>query len=97
MSTLSKTVIPFLIVTAYLAPIGVVAQESNFAGDAPANAPASIELGHKEYSPYLHRSFPNRVLWGDTHLHTSYSVITSYSIHYTKLYEIIDLFGVQRL
>jgi len=73
MSTLSKTVIPFLIVTAYLAPIGVVAQESNFAGDAPANAPASIELGHKEYSPYLHRSFPNRVLWGDTHLHTSYS------------------------
>jgi hypothetical protein len=32
-----------------------------------------VTLGKKEYSPYLSRSFPNRVMWGDTHLHTSYS------------------------
>ena len=28
----------------------------------------------KHYSPYVNRSFPQRVFWGDTHLHTSYSV-----------------------
>jgi hypothetical protein len=33
----------------------------------------SIGIGKKEYSPYLHQSHPNRVFFGDTHLHTSYS------------------------
>jgi len=28
----------------------------------------------KAYSPYAQRSFPDRVLWGDTHLHTALSV-----------------------
>ena len=32
-----------------------------------------VTLGTPEYSPYLNRSYPQRVLWGDTHLHTSYS------------------------
>mgnify|MGYP000734206434 CR=1 FL=1 len=32
-----------------------------------------INIGKKEYSPYLHQSYPNQVFWGDTHLHTSYS------------------------
>jgi hypothetical protein len=32
-----------------------------------------IRLGQPEYSPYINQSHPNRVLWGDTHLHTSYS------------------------
>ena len=27
----------------------------------------------KDYSPYVDQHFPNRVFWGDTHLHTSYS------------------------
>ena len=26
-----------------------------------------------EYSPYINRSFPQRVFWGDTHLHTTLS------------------------
>ena len=30
-------------------------------------------LGEKEYSPYLDIGYPQRVFWGDTHLHTSYS------------------------
>jgi len=32
-----------------------------------------VKIGAKEYSPYLNRAQPDRVLWGDTHLHTSYS------------------------
>ena len=28
----------------------------------------------KQYSPYAGRSFPTKVLWGDTHLHTAVSV-----------------------
>jgi hypothetical protein len=36
---------------------------------APDDVPAPV----KTYSPAVDQSFPNRVLWGDTHLHTSYS------------------------
>ena len=32
-----------------------------------------IDVGKREYSPYLYKSYPDRVYWGDTHLHTSYS------------------------
>jgi hypothetical protein len=35
--------------------------------------PEEVTLGQKEYSPYLHRGYPQRVFWGDTHLHTAYS------------------------
>jgi hypothetical protein len=31
----------------------------------------------KAYSPYAHRSFPERPLWGDSHLHTSLSLDAS--------------------
>lgn len=30
-------------------------------------------LGEKEYSPYLDLGYPQRVFWGDTHVHTAYS------------------------
>jgi hypothetical protein len=43
-----------------------------YAGDVGIDK-EDVTLGKKEYSPYLNRSFPDRVLWGDTHLHTSYS------------------------
>jgi len=32
-----------------------------------------VRIGEPEYSPYLNRAYPDRVFWGDTHLHTSYS------------------------
>ena len=35
--------------------------------------PEDVAIGQKHYSPYLNRTYPDRVLWGDTHLHTSYS------------------------
>jgi hypothetical protein len=33
----------------------------------------SGHIGEKEYSPYLGIGYPQRVFWGDTHVHTSYS------------------------
>jgi hypothetical protein len=33
----------------------------------------SEHLGQKEYSPYLGIGYPQRVFWGDTHLHTAVS------------------------
>ncbi|MEE4272316.1 MAG: DUF3604 domain-containing protein, partial [Thermoanaerobaculales bacterium] len=35
--------------------------------------PEDVTFGQAEYSPYLHRGYPQRVFWGDTHTHTSYS------------------------
>jgi hypothetical protein len=32
-----------------------------------------VTIGAREYSPYLHQSYPDNVYFGDTHLHTSYS------------------------
>jgi hypothetical protein len=51
------------------------------AAAVPAVAPAQdveatagqITFGKPEYSPYLDQGFPDRVYFGDTHLHTSYS------------------------
>jgi len=38
-----------------------------------AGDPADSTFGQKEYSPYLDIGYPQRVFWGDTHVHTSYS------------------------
>jgi len=40
-----------------------------FAQDAPPPRP----IDKSKYSPYPQQNFPNRVYFGDTHLHTSYS------------------------
>jgi hypothetical protein len=34
---------------------------------------SKASIDRPEYSPHLHRGYPLRVFWGDTHLHTSYS------------------------
>ena len=49
---------------------------SVFAQEAP---PPAENLKHafpavKKFSPYAGRNYPTRVFWGDTHLHTSYSM-----------------------
>jgi hypothetical protein len=43
-----------------------------FAQDTDVD-PKNVTLGKAEYSPYLDRGYPDRVYFGDTHLHTSYS------------------------
>ena len=60
-----------LIFLVVLGPLPVSAQLASDAGtleveDVAYNAP--------DYSPFVDRHVPDRVLWGDTHLHTSYSV-----------------------
>jgi hypothetical protein len=35
--------------------------------------PSKVALGKAEYSPYLDQGYPDRVYFGDTHNHTSYS------------------------
>ena len=39
-------------------------------GDEPTQ---SGHIGEREYSPYLDIGYPQRVFWGDTHVHTAYS------------------------
>jgi len=56
---------------ALLLPMGLHAQESYPGyGYAPTE---DDHIGEREYSPYLHQGYPQRVFWGDTHLHTSLS------------------------
>jgi len=52
---------------------------SAFAGDSPGLPPPPSTVAdafqpQKHFSPYAGRSFPTRVLWGDTHLHTGMSM-----------------------
>ncbi len=42
------------------------------AQDVPVSE-ATVKVPGKHYSPYVGRNIPDRVLWGDTHLHTSLS------------------------
>lgn len=49
-----------------LAALMAPATATEFTIDKPAKSPV-------EYSPYINKSFPQRVFWGDTHLHTTYS------------------------
>ncbi|MCE8514891.1 DUF3604 domain-containing protein [Ruegeria pomeroyi] len=51
-------------------PVALTAQ--TYVGDV-AIQEDDVELGARHYSPYLDQSYPNRVFFGDTHLHTSYS------------------------
>lgn len=43
-----------------------------YAGDV-AISEDDLQLGVAQYSPFVDQAYPNRVFWGDTHLHTSYS------------------------
>jgi hypothetical protein len=50
----------------------VGSSEIAFTQEIPTDADAK-GLPQREYSPYASQDFPNRVFWGDTHVHTSLS------------------------
>ena len=47
---------------------------TGFAQITPSKESLSGLYPGKAYSPYAQRSFPDRVFWGDTHLHTGLSM-----------------------
>jgi len=50
------------------------AQEDDPVGLTPTDEDSEGVRSRKHYSPYAGRSFPTRVYWGDTHLHTDNSL-----------------------
>ena len=57
-----------IVIALHMTASGLPAQQLDLAAGRD-----DVTLGRKEYSPYLHEGFPQRVFWGDTHLHTAYS------------------------
>ena len=56
------------IATALACALPAIAQEHASESDK-----AAIKAQTGEFSPYVNQNFPNRVFWGDTHLHTANS------------------------
>ncbi len=48
-------------------------QDGQSMGADFAVSPANVPEARKTYSPFVGYDYPNRVYWGDSHLHTSYS------------------------
>jgi hypothetical protein len=66
-----KSLLAVAIAAACLVPLGAQAEETYPGyGYKPTQGE---HLGEKEYSPFLDIGYPQRVFWGDTHVHTSFS------------------------
>ncbi|WP_170607953.1 DUF3604 domain-containing protein [Ruegeria arenilitoris] len=63
---------PFFMGVSLSALLTGAALAQDYSGELAIN-PEDVRLGQRGYSPFVDQSFPNRVFWGDTHLHTSYS------------------------
>lgn len=59
-----------LAIMASLAPVSTTVAQL----DAGTLEEKDVAYNKPDYSPFVDRHVPNRVYWGDTHLHTSYSV-----------------------
>jgi len=62
-----------LLMTAFLSSAVIPALSALAQPPYGAADPAHSAFGKKEYSPYLDIGYPQRVYWGDTHVHTAYS------------------------
>ena len=70
MATRSNRILVILYSLVFIPAIACAEPQSAGYGYSPTE---SGHLGTKEYSPYLNIGYPQRVFWGDTHTHTSYS------------------------
>ena len=66
-----STLLKGLITVALALPLAVAAQDS---GAPDAEALKKVHPAKPAYSPYANRNFPTRPFFGDTHLHTSFSM-----------------------
>ncbi len=57
-----------------IAVLNILASSALAQMDAGTLRKEDVAHDQKDYSPFVDRHVPDRVLWGDTHLHTSYSV-----------------------
>ena len=64
-TTMMAALLAVLIVT----PAAIFGQDT-----VPDKESIANSIGKAQYSPYVGRNYPTRVLWGDTHLHTAISV-----------------------
>lgn len=62
----------FIFATGCLALMAGQIDAQTYSGEV-AISPETLSIGSKHYSPFVDQSFPDKVFWGDTHLHTSYS------------------------
>jgi len=63
----------FAALTAVLMSTAALAQTLTIETDAGTMEQKDASYNAPDYSPFVDRNLPGRVLWGDTHLHTSYS------------------------
>jgi hypothetical protein len=64
----------FLILCAAFAFYGVAVAADHPVGIIPTEEGVKAGIKEPGYSPYAGRNYPTKVLWGDTHLHTSLSL-----------------------
>ncbi|MCZ6773194.1 MAG: DUF3604 domain-containing protein, partial [Proteobacteria bacterium] len=62
-----------IVLVALAMPAATIAQERSLATDAGTLAEKDAAYNAPDYSPFIDRNIADRVFWGDTHLHTSYS------------------------
>lgn len=66
--------IPAFLAAALLTAQSVMAAEQTDIGQADRETLEKVFAKKAGYSPYAGRNFPTRPLFGDTHLHTSFSI-----------------------
>src|ERR1700755_1075835 len=69
----TRSLLTLLVLLSTIAAIALPA----FAQDAGEGSPKALQKAFpakRPYSPYADRAFPTRVFFGDTHLHTAYSM-----------------------
>ena len=65
--------IQFSVVAAIMAPASFAQEREEGLGYGTLDA-SDVSVNTPDYSPFVDQHMPTNVYWGDTHLHTSYSI-----------------------